>query len=43
MGRILRMGQNWRNWRNEENTVTWQNNARVIWQKHTRYLMIDDI
>lgn len=30
------MGQNWRNWRNEENTVTWQNNARVIWNKHTR-------
>ena len=29
-------GQNWRNWRREEDAVTWQLNSRTPWHKHIR-------
>lgn len=29
-------GQNWRNWRREEDSVTWQINSRTPWHKHIR-------
>ena len=28
-GQILYMGKNWRNWRREEDSVTWQLNSRT--------------
>ena len=36
MGWIRCMGQNWHNWRTEENDHFLATTSKVIWQKHIR-------